>query len=153
MDYGAAISAARRCKGAIVTDADAPLRRLALPLDAPAAAALAAGNPLPVIRTAEGILLGVNEFAVGEEFANHIHEHLTETFIGLSGEVELWLDRTERVLITPGTVVSVPPPQEHYLRNASTAPALIAYVKNPNLSEDRIWRPWTPHPTEKDHSA
>lgn len=115
-----------------------------LPLTPEQWASIAAGTPLPVVADGEAVLLGLNSFEPGEEFANHLHEVLTETFIGIRGEVELWLDRFEKVVLSPGTVRSVPPGVEHYLRNATYGAALIAYVKSPNRPGDRVRLSWTP---------
>lgn len=107
-------------------------------------AVVAAGQPLSILVSGEQLLIGINAFQPGEEFPNHIHTTATETFIGVHGEVELWLDQSERVTLTPGVLKSVSPNQQHYLRNESAMPAMIVYVKAPNCSQDRVPIPWTP---------
>ncbi|MFA5607381.1 MAG: cupin domain-containing protein [Leucobacter sp.] len=83
-------------------------------------------------------------FEPGEVFPNHIHEILTETFVGVEGRVELWIDRSECVDILPGVVRSVEAHREHCLRNATDEPAVICYIKSPHLPDDRVARTWEP---------
>ena len=92
----------------------------------------------------ERLLIGIKAFDPGEEFPNHVHSTTTETFIGVDGEVELWLDREERVFLTSGVTTSVPPGHEHYLRNVSGMPAVILYIKAPHRAQDVVLMGWVP---------
>ncbi|MGB3413443.1 MAG: cupin domain-containing protein [Microbacteriaceae bacterium] len=112
------------------------------PFSADDAIRAASDAPLPLVVTEE-VLLGINAFASGELFPNHIHEHSEETFIGVSGELTLWVDRVPQ-LIRPGDVVTVMRNIEHCLRNDSEHPAVIAYYKAPNLPTDRVLIEWEP---------
>ena len=115
--------------------------------EAPALAAwtrLAHGDPLPLLKSEAGILLGINAFEPGEVFPNHRHEVLDETFLGLEGEVELWLDRERLVVLAPGVVHTVPAGVEHLLRNTSATVAVIGYLKSPDLPDDRVLLEWSP---------
>ena len=118
------------------------------PISAEQAIELALAAPVPLVQT-DGVLLGINTFAPGDLFPNHIHEHSEETFIGIHGELTLWVERTPQVL-RPGDVVTVDRNLEHCLRNDSNAPAVIAYFKAPFLAEDRVPVPWEP---EKGNSS
>ncbi|MGI8393170.1 cupin domain-containing protein [Leucobacter sp. W1038] len=104
-------------------------------------------DPTPIVENGDALLIGLNSFDVGEEFANHFHEELNETYIGVAGELELWVDRVERIVLTTGVIVTVEPGREHFLRNASDQRALVCYIKSPNLPEDRILVSW--HPEER----
>ncbi len=124
--------------------ASRPVERPALPLSLDAWVTLAGVDPLPLLNDEDRLLLGVNVFEPGETFTNHFHRVLTETFIGLSGEIEVWLDSSSRHVLAAGEVLSVPPGVEHFLRNVRQSRAVIAYLKSPNAPDDRIELPWTP---------
>lgn len=110
----------------------------------PLVPALVGEDPLLLVIDDERLLAGLKTFLPGDEFPNHLHESGTETFVGICGELELWLDRSELVRIRSGTVVAAAPHREHYLRNASGEAATILYVRAPHLAEDRVPRPWRP---------
>lgn len=112
------------------------------PLTVTAAIKLSQDAPVPLLES-EDTLLGINTFLPGDFFANHIHEHSEETFIGISGELTLWIDRIPQK-ITPGKVTIVDRNVEHCLRNDTDEPAVIAYFKAPNLPLDRVLIDWKP---------
>lgn len=124
-------------------DARTPIASV-LPLCPEDWATIAAGEPLALLAHRDDILVGVNAFGPGEQFPNHLHEEVAETFIGIQGTVELWLDRTERIELNAAVVRSVSPGREHFLRNVTGEPALIVYIKAPNRPQDRVPAPWQP---------
>ena len=114
------------------------------PLDAAGWTEIAAGAPLPILAESADVLVGINTFEPGEEFANHSHRVTHETFVGIKGEVELWVDRSEPILLGAGSIRTVLAPHEHYLRNVSDESATIVYIKTPNIQDDRHPSPWSP---------
>lgn len=80
----------------------------------------------------------------GDSFTNHVHERLTETFLVLEGEVEIWLDRDVKHTLGMLELLQAEPGVEHLVRNQSTAPARLLFVKTPDIDDDKVDRPWTP---------
>lgn len=83
----------------------------------------------------------------GDAFANHVHEHLTETFLVLEGEVEVWLDRSTKHTLEPLALLQAKPGVEHLVRNQGALPARLLFVKTPDIDDDKLDRPWTPSAT------
>lgn len=87
---------------------------------------------------------GVVRLRPGDDFANHFHEHHTESFFVVDGTAELWLDRATRLVLTPGDFVQCTPGVEHYLRNVDVSTFTAFFVKAPGVSADKVDTPWTP---------
>lgn len=104
----------------------------------------ASGGAPAIIVDVEAVLIGVKGFAPGEVFANHVHRHVRETFICLTGGLEVWVDRALAHRLFPGDVATVEPESEHLLRNVAAEPATIIYVKSPNDAADTASVEWTP---------
>jgi quercetin dioxygenase-like cupin family protein len=128
-----------------VSEADEALAALRqrFPLGPEEWADLIGADPLLVARSGDRVAIGLNVFAPGEVFSNHLHARMTETFVGVSGEIDLWLDRSTLHRLTPGEIVSVPPGVEHALSNRGGEPAMLLYVKSPAALDDRIEAVWT----------
>ena len=80
----------------------------------------------------------------GDAFANHLHEHHTESFLVLEGEVEVWLDRTHQVRLTRLELLQARPGVEHLVRTVGDASARLLFIKTPAVDGDKVDRPWTP---------
>lgn len=104
----------------------------------------AAGDALLLVDGGPDVMIGVNEFSPGEAFANHVHDRCRETFVGLRGVVDVWVDRRLARRIGPGEVCVVEPRREHYLVNSAGSSSAIAYIKAPHDPADRRDVPWTP---------
>ncbi|QRY39508.1 cupin domain-containing protein [Microbacterium hominis] len=89
---------------------------------------------------------GVVVLRPGDEFANHLHEHHTESFVVLEGSAEVWIDRGAAVVLAPGDVLRAAPGEEHYLRNSFDGTFRAVFVKTPWVDGDKLDRPWTPDP-------
>ncbi|MGD9607375.1 MAG: cupin domain-containing protein [Leucobacter sp.] len=80
----------------------------------------------------------------GDEFGNHLHERHTESFVVLEGTAEIWIDRTQRVVLGEGEMLRAEPGEEHFVRNVSDRPFRALFVKTPWVDGDKIDRPWAP---------
>ncbi|WP_424937138.1 MULTISPECIES: cupin domain-containing protein [Bacteria] len=80
----------------------------------------------------------------GDVFANHLHEHHTESFLVLEGAAEIWLDRSERLVVSAGQLVHARPGEEHLVRNPFDATFRAVFVKAPWTDGDKVDRPWEP---------
>lgn len=87
---------------------------------------------------------GVVVLRPGDEFANHLHEHHTESFVVIEGRAEIWLDRDTRRVLTVGDVLRAEPHEEHFVRNPFDETFRAVFVKTPWVDGDKIDRPWTP---------
>lgn len=87
---------------------------------------------------------GVVVLRPGDEFANHLHEHHTESFVVLEGRAEIWLDRDTRRVVSAGDVLRAEPHEEHFVRNPFDETFRAVFVKTPWVDGDKIDRPWTP---------
>lgn len=87
---------------------------------------------------------GVVVLRPGDEFANHLHEHHTESFVVLEGRAEIWLDRDTRRVVAAGDVLRAEPREEHFVRNPFDETFRAVFVKTPWVDGDKIDRPWTP---------
>jgi quercetin dioxygenase-like cupin family protein len=96
------------------------------------------------LTTAPDLAVGVVVLRPSDEFANHLHERHTESFVVLEGRAELWLDRAERLDLVPGDVISVPAGREHYLRGIGDVPFRAVFLKTPWVDGDKVDADWTP---------
>lgn len=87
---------------------------------------------------------GVVVLRAGDEFANHLHELHTESFLVIEGRAELWLDRSELLEVGPGDLVHARPGVEHFLRNPYVDTFRAAFVKTPFVDGDKIDADWAP---------
>lgn len=106
--------------------------------------ALLVEGPHPIVTDGENVFMGMFSLAPGGAVPSHIHERQKETFIAIAGTTELWIDRDERVVLTPGSSREIATGVEHYLRNPGLTPTLVCYVKTPNFADDRILTGWEP---------
>ena len=93
---------------------------------------------------AQDASFGVVTLRPGDAFDNHLHEWHTESFLVLHGEVELWLDRTDLLVLKPGDLYSCSPGVEHFLRNAGDTLFRAFFIKSPGISHDKVEVPWAP---------
>ncbi|MGM1030319.1 MAG: cupin domain-containing protein [Actinomycetota bacterium] len=93
----------------------------------------------------EDAAFGVVVLRPGDDFANHLHEHHTESFFCLEGSVEVWLDRAEPVTLARDQLVQASPKVEHYLRNVGQVDARLLFVKSPGIPGDKVARDWAPN--------
>jgi quercetin dioxygenase-like cupin family protein len=96
---------------------------------------------------------GVVTLRPGDAFDNHHHNHHEESFLILDGHIELWRNRSERLLLGPGDFVRCPAGVEHFLRNTGEATARAFFVKAPGVSADKVDDPWVPEDADAHLSA
>lgn len=87
---------------------------------------------------------GVVVLRPGDEFANHLHEHHTESFIVIEGAAEIWIDRVKRAVVSVGEVLRAEPHEEHFVRNPFGTTFRAVFVKTPWVDGDKVDRAWTP---------
>lgn len=87
---------------------------------------------------------GVVVLRPGDEFANHLHEHHTESFVVIEGRAEIWLDRDTRRVVATGDVLRAEPHEEHFVRNPFDETFRAVFVKTPWVDGDKVDVPWTP---------
>lgn len=92
----------------------------------------------------EHAAFGVVKLRPGDEFTNHYHEHHEESFLMLGGEIELWLDQSDRTVLARGDFVRCAPRVQHYLRNVGVVDATAFFVKAPGVPGDKVEVPWRP---------
>lgn len=90
---------------------------------------------------------GVVVLRPGDEFANHLHEHHTESFVAIEGSAEIWIDRERAVVLSAGDVLRAEPHEEHFVRNPFEKTFRAVFVKTPWVDGDKVDRPWTPDPS------
>lgn len=89
---------------------------------------------------------GVVVLRPGDEFANHLHEQHTESFVVIEGRAEIWLDRNICRVVAAGDVLRAEPHEEHFVRNPFEETFRAVFVKTPWVDGDKVNRPWTPGP-------
>lgn len=92
---------------------------------------------------------GVVVLRPGDEFANHLHEHHTESFVVIEGSAEIWLDRQAASVVSVGDVLRAEPGEEHFVRNPFDRTFRAVFVKTPWVDGDKVDRPWTPDSTSQ----
>lgn len=88
--------------------------------------------------------IGVLRLRAGDDMVNHIHRHCDESFIVVEGEVTLYVECGEPLLMREGDVARCAPGEMHYFRNESGAPMRLVFIKSPQSPGDTIPIPWTP---------
>lgn len=88
--------------------------------------------------------IGVLRLRPGDDMVNHIHEHCDESFIVMEGEVALYVDCGERLIMREGDTARCAPGEMHYFVNESTKPMRLAFIKSPQSPDDTIQLPWKP---------
>ena len=89
-------------------------------------------------------LIGVCHLRAGDEMTNHYHAHHEESFLVLEGEVEVWMNCTDRYVLKVGDVHRCDPFEMHYLRNESSQLMRLLFIKAPAVPDDRVDVPWQP---------
>jgi quercetin dioxygenase-like cupin family protein len=80
----------------------------------------------------------------GQDFPNHYHETIEESFYVVSGTVVLWLNGRERHELEAGDFVRCDPFEMHYFVNEGTEPWQALFVKAPYAPKDGVTVPWKP---------
>ena len=93
------------------------------------------------------VLIAMKTFRPGEVFPNHFHEHHDEFFAGITGEVVVWQNRQNRLLLRAGETALCARGSHHMLVNESTEDATVLYVKTPQVPDDTSWVGWAPSGT------
>lgn len=114
-----------------------------LPMDDTAIQAALSEADRALLVSGEYAVVGIKEFAPGEVFANHYHESYDELFVGLSGEISIWVGRATEHVLRPGSTVSCIRGSHHRLENMGTAPARLMFVKS-SPADDTVWVSWDP---------
>lgn len=96
------------------------------------------------VSQSDAAAFGVIVLRAGDAFANHYHEQHTETFVALEGECEIWIDRTDRLILRSGELFSCEPFVQHYLRNTSDLPFRALFIKAPGVASDKVDAEWAP---------
>lgn len=87
---------------------------------------------------------GVVVLRPGDTFANHLHEHHTESFVAIEGAAEFLIDRGEPVVVRAGDVLHARAHEEHLVRNPFGETFRAVFVKSPWVDGDKVDLPWTP---------
>ena len=85
----------------------------------------------------------------GQDFPNHYHETIEESFYTIAGSVTLWIDGSERVDLKAGDFFRCDPFEMHYFVNEGDEPWRALFVKAPFAPKDGVvvnWRPGDPPP-------
>ncbi len=88
--------------------------------------------------------IGVLRLRAGDDMINHIHEHCDESFIVMEGEVSLYVDCGERLILREGDTARCAPGEMHYFVNESANPMKLVFIKSPQSPGDTIQIPWKP---------
>jgi quercetin dioxygenase-like cupin family protein len=84
----------------------------------------------------------------GQDFPNHYHRTIEESFLTLEGHVVVYVNG-ERYEFGPGDYFRCDPYDMHYFVNESDAPWRALFVKAPYNPEDGVvaeWKPGDPLP-------
>lgn len=88
--------------------------------------------------------IGVLRLRAGDDMVNHFHRHCDESFIVVEGEVTLYVDCGEPIVLREGAVARCSPGELHYFANESAAPMRLVFIKSPQSPGDTIAVPWKP---------
>ncbi len=92
--------------------------------------------------------VGIVVLPPNQDFPNHYHKNLEESFFTLEGEVSLYLNFEEHQL-KPGDFFRCDPTEMHYFTNRGTIPWKAIFIKAPYDPKDGVtvdWRPGDPIP-------
>ncbi|MEY4504275.1 MAG: hypothetical protein RL154_568 [Pseudomonadota bacterium] len=88
--------------------------------------------------------LGVVVITPGEVHPCHAHERQEESFLGLEGECEVWVDG-KLVVLKAGDYLACEIGESHYFRNVTDKNFKAVFIKAPHLSEkDSAYIDWVP---------
>ena len=73
----------------------------------------------------------------GEDFENHCHEIMEESFLVLKGKVEFVVDGVSYIG-EPGDFYSMQPKECHHLKNIGDEEAIIAFFLSPFVEGDKV---------------
>lgn len=80
----------------------------------------------------------------GEDFNTHYHSAVEEDFLTLEGEAEIYINEKTLVILRPGDIIQVLPPNSHYLINRGNVPWKAVFVKSPYDPKDKVDLDWVP---------
>lgn len=80
----------------------------------------------------------------GQDFPNHYHETIEESFYTIGGTVTLWLNGRERHELRPGDYIRCEPFEMHYFVNEGEEAWRALFVKAPYAPKDGVTVPWMP---------
>ena len=86
----------------------------------------------------------------GQDFPNHYHETIEESFFTVGGSVTLWLNGEQRYELRVGDYFRCDPFEMHYFVNEGSEPWKALFVKAPYAPRDGVvveWKPGQPRPT------
>ncbi len=89
---------------------------------------------------------GVVVLRPGDEFANHLHEHHTESFVVIEGSAEIWLDRQAASVVSVGDVLRAEPGRSTSCATPSTRPSGPCSSRPPGSTATRSTGPGLPTP-------
>lgn len=88
--------------------------------------------------------LGVVVITPGENHPCHAHEHQEESFLGLEGECNVWVNG-ELVVLKSGDYLSCGPGDSHYFENITDSNFKAVFIKAPRLDfKDSVYIDWKP---------
>ena len=88
--------------------------------------------------------LGVVVITPNEEHPCHAHERQEESFLGLEGECEVWVNG-KLVVLKPGDYLACEIGEAHYFRNVTDKNFKAVFIKAPHLSDkDSVYIDWKP---------
>jgi quercetin dioxygenase-like cupin family protein len=82
--------------------------------------------------------VGTVEFAPGQVFAAHRHDHHDEIVVVVAGTLVVTAGGADQVL-TPGSRIVLGKGGVHGLRNATDELAVLSFVKVPYVAGDTVW--------------
>lgn len=91
--------------------------------------------------------VGIVVLPAGQDFPNHYHKNVEESFMTLAGSVTLWIDGRERVELVEGDFVRCDPGEMHYFVNEGDEDWRALFMKTPHDPKDSIVVAW--HPGEE----
>ncbi len=84
--------------------------------------------------------IGQARLKPGEDFANHSHEVMEESFFVIKGKVEFVVDG-KSYISEKGDFLSMQPNESHYLKNVGDDEAIILFCLAPFVDGDKTNRP------------
>ncbi|HSU80399.1 MAG TPA: cupin domain-containing protein [Candidatus Angelobacter sp.] len=78
--------------------------------------------------------IGVVQLKPGQDFQNHYHTTVEETFYILEGAIDFYINN-EKVKAEKGNLIKVSPTETHYLINNSDQNFRALFIKSPHLEE------------------
>lgn len=88
--------------------------------------------------------IGVLRLRAGDDMVNHYHRNCDESFVVVEGEITMYVDCGNPILLRTGDVARCSPGELHYFRNESAAPMRLLFIKSPQSPGDTVQVPWVP---------